>query len=243
MVTNVIHHNTTCIHSEQMFELRKLKLQQHPVSEFGNTHQLEKVIQCLSKPAQPEPATSSVSNRAQELSGRVADPEPQSLMPEGIQLEIRALFERRQVSQVLQGPMLEEMEHVLQEGLNRHQRRRNRRRHRASNHGHGGERSILAAIRRSERSRSSGSNYRRRVTFQPPANGQYPMPQRDQSTIVQQLRQSPALNSLGEEDRDRIVSEVSNLVQQQLVTSALSGEFRGVLELHIQVKKIINMLT
>ena len=224
-----------------MFELRKLKLQQRPVSGFENAQHLEKIMICKSdkskQHAENEP-NSSVSSRAQELSNRDTNPEPQNLRPEGVQLEIRALFERRPVSQVLQSPMLDEMEHALQEGLNRHQRSHRRRRPRASNHHHGrsgGERSLLAAIRNSERSRSSGSRLRRRVPFQPPSDGQYPLPRRDQSNIVQQLRQSPALNSLGDEDRDRIVSEVSNLVQQQLVTSALSGEFRGVLELHIQV--------
>jgi hypothetical protein len=52
---------------------------------------------------------------------------------------------------------------------------------------------------------------------------------------VERLRQSPALNSLGEEARDEIVAEVGSLVSQQLVTSALAGDFRGILELHIQV--------
>ena len=57
------------------------------------------------------------------------------------------------------------------------------------------------------------------------------MRQRDQSEIMSTLRQSPALNSLDPESRNEIFAEVGNLVQQQLVSSALSGEFRGVLEI------------
>ncbi len=71
----------------------------------------------------------------------------------------------------------------------------------------------------------------------PNPDGRYAVPPRDQSGIVQRLRQSPALNSLGVEARDEIVAEVGSLVSQQLVTTALAGEFRGVLELHIQVPR------
>lgn len=92
----------------------------------------------------------------------------------------------------------------------------------------------MAAVRHGARSRGA-SYHRRGRNFRPPADGNYPVPRRDQTRILEHIRQSPALNSLDQEAREEIVSEVSNLVHQQLVTSALSGEFRGVLEFHIQV--------
>ena len=61
------------------------------------------------------------------------------------------------------------------------------------------------------------------------------MPHRDQTQIISQLRTSPALNRMDPEQRDELISEISNLVQRRLVTTTLSGELRGVLELHIQV--------
>ena len=61
------------------------------------------------------------------------------------------------------------------------------------------------------------------------------IPRRDQTQIISQLRTSPALNRMDPEQRDELISEISNLVQRRLVTTTLSGELRGVLELHIQV--------
>jgi hypothetical protein len=69
-----------------------------------------------------------------------------------------------------------------------------------------------------------------------PHTGQrrYRVPQRDQSQILSVLRNSPTLNSLPASDRDAILSDVGGLVQRRLVSSALSGDFRGVMEVHIQ---------
>ena len=36
------------------------------------------------------------------------------------------------------------------------------------------------------------------------------------------------------EKRDEVISEISNLVDRRMVTTALSGELQGVLELHIR---------
>lgn len=62
----------------------------------------------------------------------------------------------------------------------------------------------------------------------------YRVPQRDQSQIMRVLRDSPSLARLDREEREAILSDVGSLVQQRLVSNALSGEFRGVLEVHIQ---------
>ena len=252
-----------------MYELRKLKLQHRPVSEFCNKQHLERFFsQRSSRPLSvPQPTTASagaaapentqprgnVAERARQFDSQAqaAPVTPERLMPESIQVEVQAVFEHQRVSSVLQGPLQQEMERVLQEGLERRRRRQQRRpRHgsRAHNHGEHGPRSqLLASIRSGGRRSNSGSRrvqsqasaggarVRSRVRFIPPENGQYPLPRRDQSRIVERVRQSPALNSLGPEARDRVVAEIGHLVQQQLVTSALSGEFRGVMELHIQV--------
>lgn len=248
-----------------MYELRKLRHQHRPVSEFSRKQQLEELLDsrrrrraplqegnhAAENSATPTPhcereaeESGNVAERARQFASQPAAAEPQSLMPEGVRLEVRGVIERRRVSEVLQGPLMNEMERVLREGLERHRRRQQRRprpRPRAQHaHGQGSRASLLDAIRNGRQARGhaqqfGSSNSHRRVRFAPPENGQYPVPRRDQSRIIERVRQSPALNSLGPETRDRIVAEIGHLVQQQLVTSALSGEFRGVLELHIQV--------
>ena len=233
--------------SEEMFELRKLKHHQRPVSEFSSKQHLEQILQTKCKQApntDNAQATSLAHSRIKEFDSRAQAAESQqnhtqNLMPESIQLEIRGLFERHVVSGMLQSPVQAELERVIQEG--QQQGRRPRRRHarpppsaqhRAEGAGAAGR--VMAAVRSGARSR--GALYHRRVRHsRPPMDGNYPMPRRNQARIVDHLRQSPALNSLDQGAREEIVSEVSNLVHQQLVTSALSGEFRGVLELHIQV--------
>ena len=231
--------------SEEMFELRKLKHHQHPVSEFTSKQELEQILQSKFEhkqiPSEAEssnhtPEKSITSSRVREFDSRAQVQHPQNLMPESVQLEIRGLFERHVVTGMLQSPMQTELERVVQE---QQQQRRRPRRRRARPPPHqraaGAAGRVMAAIRNGARSR--GTSYHRRAhNFQPPPDGHYPMPRRNQAHILDHLRQSPALNSLDQEAREEIVSEVSNLVHQQLVTSALSGEFRGVLELHIQVR-------
>ena len=184
------------------------------------------------------------------------EPTPQNLRPEHILNDMQVLQELRVVHGILQGPVNEQIDRTLQEGLAQeqqhgHRRPRPRPRPRSAqaaaeeseeggdemNHDPVGRLLAIAAGGHNRRQRGSRG---RRVRFRsqiptPNPDGRYPVPRRDQGAIVQRLRQSPALNSLGEEARDEIVAEVGNLVSQQLVTSALAGDFRGVLELHIQV--------
>ena len=232
-----------------MFELRKLKHHHHPVSKFSGKQQLDQVLQAKCKGATScQEATSDAQasklthSRVKEFDSRAQatkSQRPQELMPESVQLEIRGLFARHVVTGMLQSPVQAELERVVEE--QRQQQRRPRRRraqppqqaHRQMEAGAAGR--MMASVRNGARSRRFTSYHRRARTYQPPADGHYPMPRRDQARIVDHLRQSPALNSLDQEAREEIVSEVSNLVHQQLVTSALSGEFRGVLEFHIQV--------
>ena len=262
-----------------MFELRKLTHQQRPVSAFSSKQTLEEFLAKQSNRNKSDGATSLLKSNAaagmeseqdssnSEVSLNVSEHVQQfvsasqpeglpstSLMPEEIQLEMQNLNEQRIVYGILQGPVHEEIDRSLREGMEHrrsHRRPRPRPRPRpyqqADNGEEGGDEisqistppvgRLLSMGGHSRRQRRSG----RRVRFrpQPPipnADGRYPVPHRNQRVIVDQLRQSPALNTLGEEARDEIVAEVSSLVSQQLVTSALSGEFRGVLELHIQVE-------
>lgn len=181
----------------------------------------------------------------------VEEPTPQSLRPEHIQNDMQALQELRVVHGVLQGPIHEQIDRTLQEVLAQERQRgqprpRPRPRPRpaqaeAEESEEGGDEMnqapvgrLLAAGRRQRGSRGRRVRFRSQIPT-PNPDGRYPAPQRDQGIIVERLRQSPALNSLGEEARDEIVAEVGSLVSQQLVTSALTGDFRGILELHIQV--------
>ena len=248
--------NLTCtslfvIGSDEMFELRKLKHHQRPVSEFSSRQQLEKILLTKCKPETATPgdaesaikdtgASSLTHSRVKEFDSRaqaVQEQSPENLRPESVQLEIRGLFERRVVTGLLQSPIQAELERVIQEqqeGQRRPRRRRARPPSTRQGDARGAVGRVMAAVRSGARSRGA-SHHRRARNFQPPADGNYPVPRRDQTRILDHLRQSPVLNSLDQEAREEIVSEVSNLVQQQLVTSALSGEFRGVLEFHIQV--------
>ena len=185
------------------------------------------------------------------------EPNPQNLMPDEVRLDVQNLMARHIVHEVLQGPAQEAINQILREGMEQrraHRRPRPRPRphfQQADDGEEGGDeigrgpsrpagRLLLSSRTSGRRGRASGSSRNRHVHFvpqlpTPDADGHYPIPNRDQSVIVDQLRQSPALNSLGIESMDKIVSEVSNLVSQRLVTSALSGEFRGTLERHILV--------
>lgn len=250
-----------------MFELRKLTLQQKPVSGFGSRQILEEHIAHHTQPT-PQlenfiPASElnteavaevNISARIQQLEPLLIaagenEPSLQNLRPEEIQHDMQALQELRVVNEILQGPVQEEIDRTLREGQARghHPRRRPRplsrpRAARAEEGAEGGDEMnqapigrLLAVAGQSRRQRGRRVRFRPQVPT-PNADGRYSVPQRNQSEILQRLRQSPTLNSLGEEARDEIVAEVGNLVSQQLVTSALSGDFRGILELHVQVK-------
>ena len=265
--------------SDSMFELRKLALQHRPVSDFGGKQSLE---QHLAKRSHPPALTAQVTpeeSRSNVLAGEpqaehaveaaAVQNEPplpearlnweegeeqnsQDLRPEEILHDLQTLQEMRVVNAILQGPIHQEIDQALREGIERsRQQRRPRPRVRPrpqpipEEGEEGGDEGVnpvgrlLAAggqARRQRGSRGRRARFRAQVPT-PNADGRYSVPQRNQSAIVERLRQSPALNSLGVEARDEIVAEVGSLVSQQLVTSALSGEFRGVLELHIQVRE------
>lgn len=201
-------------------------------------------------PTAGQDASGLISERVQQFNPQ-ANQSPQHYMPEDIRHDMQSLRERQIVHEVLQGPA-EEIDRALREGI---EERRARRRPRPRPRPHpqaaqeedgeeGGDEMSRARARPvgrlMSRSNRRGRTQNRHVHFgpaipTPDANGRYPVPRRDQSIIVERLRQSPALNSLGVEAREEVVAEVSGLVSRQLVTSALAGEFRGVLELCIQV--------
>jgi len=177
-----------------------------------------------------------------EQAAELTRQESDSAMPEEVLHEVRRLLEQHRVTEFLQNEVEKEhLEQVLKEVIerkeNEHQRRSHRTRRRvqfADNEAAAPPR--LSPPRSSESSPSlSRSSTLSRDQGQQQQRRQYRMPHRDQSQILTQLRTSPALNRMEPEQRDELVSEISNLVQRQLVTSTLSGELRGVLELHIQV--------
>ena len=261
-------HDRSLTFSDSVYELRKLRHQHRPVSDFaskqtleellGKRHQIPPAVAAPPFALPPDPANeclgpdeehhSKVEKRVKQLSSIAQDnadaASPQEHMPSAIRLEIRGLFERRRVSGFLDSTHAEDIERTLQEGLERRSRRQQRRRARPSpdHQQASGRASLLEQIRGRRMPRSGDSASGTSPPQRHPENGQYQVPRRDQSSIVRQLRESPALNTLQPAERDRVLTEVNYLVQQHLVTSVLSGEFRGVLELHIQVSKIIIIL-
>lgn len=235
--------------SDSVYELRKLRHQYKPVSEFDGKLTLEELLgkrlQALLVPAAfPESATlaedqdSEVEKRVKQLSSISQDNtsvvSPQEYMPLSVRLEIRGLVERQQVSGFLSSVQASDIDRTLQEGLERRRRRQLRRQAVRPFPGQvqNGRGRLLEEIH----VRGDHQTLRDRANaVSLSENGQYRMPQRDQSSILRQLQESPALNSLQPAERDRVLTEVNHLVQQRLVTSALAGEFRGILELHIQV--------
>ena len=217
-----------------MFELRKLKHEHKAVSDFEGKKLLEEHFQRFStKTSTPSASTCAsadgidrgVSNRAKQF--REVAENTRTPMPDAIRLEISGLFERRRVSEVLQTPeLVHGLERAVQDVAERGNRRQVRR-----------PRPQPAAPRGHHVRPQTRPHVRGRARL--PPNGQYSTPRRDQTRILDQVRSSPALNSLGPEARDRVVTEIGGLVQQQLVSSALTGEFRGVLELHIQVSLLL----
>ena len=228
--------------SDSVYELRKLQHQHKPVTEFGSKQALEELLEkrCHALPARPESAAgpySEVDVRVKQFSsisnGDASASSPQEHMSPSVRLEIRGLIERQRVRGFLNSVHASDIERTLQEGLVRRNRRQQRRE--APGQARQGGRERLPEVRGDLQVQDHAESGISVSTPREPENGQYQMPRRDQSSIIRQLQESPALNTLQPVERDRVLSEVDHLVQQHLVTSALSGEFRGILELHIQV--------
>ena len=222
-----------------MYELRKLQHHHRPVTGFGSKLALEELLERRRQAAPPPAETLRANDEAgSEFAERVrrfqtrfqtitsavnsgdAD-SAQEHMPPSVRLEI---------------------ERTLNKALERRERQMQQQRRRARPQTRPAQGRRMPGDGLGEPHDGDGHSAlggAAVVTLRPmrqPENGQqYPMPQRDQSSILRHLRESPALGSLQPAERDRIVDEVDNLVQQHLVTSTLSGELRGVLELHIQV--------
>ena len=214
-----------------MYELRKMKHEKPVTKTKENTKKLlEKVA--LQKDAR---VTRSGGKKKKKLAKKfeqsaveLSRQESDSFKPEEVLQEVRGLLEQQRVTEFLQNEIeRQHLEQVLMETIERRQneqQRRSQRRHvRFANN------ESAAAVPRATISRNSA-----------PSHDQgrqqcHRMPHRDQTQIISQLRTSPALNRMDPEQRDELISEISNLVQRRLVSTTLSGELRGVLELHIQV--------
>ena len=170
-----------------------------------------------------------------EQSAELTRQESDSFKPEEVLQEVRGLLEQQRVTEFLQNEIeRQHLEQILMETIERRhneQQRRSQRRHvRFANNESAAATPSSTISRNSTPSHDQGRQQR------------YRMPHRDQTQVISQLRTSPALNRMDPEQRDELISEISNLVQRRLVTTTLSGELRGVLELHIQVYKYLSIL-
>ena len=165
-----------------------------------------------------------------EQSAELSRQESDSFQSEEVLQEVRSLLEQQRVTEFLQNEIeRQHLEQVVMQAIERRQneqQRRSQRRHvRFATNESTAASSNPTVSRNPTASHSQGRRQQQH----------YRMPQRDQTQIISQLRTSPALNRMDPEQRDELISEISNLVQRRLVTTTLSGELRGVLELHIQV--------
>ena len=223
-----------------MYELRKMKHEKPVTKTKENTKKLleklalqkdVRVARSAGKKKKKLAKKFEQSAAAAELTRQESD----SFKPEEVLQEVRGLLEQQRVTEFLQNEIeRQHLEQVLMETIecrqNEQQRRSQRRHVRFANN-----ESVAAA---------PGSIFSRNSV---PSHDQgrqqhYRIPRRDQAQIISQLRTSPALNRMDPEQRDELISEISNLVQRRLVTTTLSGELRGVLELHIQVYKYLSIL-
>jgi len=227
-----------------MYELRKMK---HDMPVTKTKESTKKMLEMLARQKDARLAK-SVSKKKRKMAKRfeqateLTRQESDSAMSEEVLHEVRRLMEQHRVTAFLQNEVEKEnLEQVLKEVIerkeNEHQRRSQRTRRRVQ---FADREAAVAPPQLSPPRSSEPSHSLPRSSVSSREQGQqqrrrYRMPNRDQSQILSQLRVSPALNRMEPEQRDELVSEISNLVGRQLVTSTLSGEMRGVLELHIQV--------
>ena len=209
-----------------MYELRKMKHEKPVTTTKENTKKLlEKFV--LQKDARVARSAGKRKKKFAEHPPELTRQESDSFKPEEVLQEVRSLLEQQRVTEFLQNEIEKQhLEQVLMEAIQRRQngqQRRSQRRHiRFAN-----SQPVMSTPTTSRNSAPSSYDQRRQQ--------RYRMPRRDQTQIISQLRTSPALNRMDPEQRDEVISEISGLVQRRLVTTTLSGELRGVLELHIQV--------
>ena len=220
-----------------MYELRKMKHEKPVTKTKENTKKLLEKL-ALHKDARVARSAGKkkrkLAKKFEQSAAELTQLDSDSFKPEEVLQEVRGLLEQQRVTEFLQNEIeRQHLEQVLMETIerrqNQQQRRSQRRQVRFANN-----ESVAAA---------PGSTFSRNSV---PSHDQgrqqhYRMPRRDQAQIISQLRASPALNRMDPEQRDEVISEISNLVQRKLVTTTLSGELRGVLELHIQVYKYLSI--
>ena len=219
-----------------MYELRKMKHEKPVTNTKENTKKLlEKLV--LQRDVR---VTRSAGKKRKKLAKKLEQSElsrqdSDSFKPEEVLQEVRGLLEQQRVTDFLQNEAeRQRLEQILMETIERRQneqRRRSQRRH------------VRFANSESTTASSGPTTVSRNPTPSRSRGRQqhYRMPRRDQTQIISQLRTSPGLNRMDPEQRDEVISEISNLVDRGLVTTTLSGELRGVLELHIQVYKYLTM--
>ena len=221
-----------------MYELRKMKHEKPVTKTKENTKKLLEKL-ALHKDARVARSAGKkkrkLAKKFEQSAAELTQLDSDSFKPEEVLQEVRGLLEQQRVTEFLQNEIeRQHLEQLLMETIerrqNEQQRRSQRRQVRFANN-----ESVAAA---------SGSTFSRNSVSSHDHEGRqqhYRMPCRDQAQIISQLRASPALNRMDPEQRDEVISEISNLVQRKLVTTTLSGELRGVLELHIQVYKYLSM--
>lgn len=196
-----------------MYELRKIK-HEMPVTKTKESTKklLEKLV--LQKDARLVGKKKKKLAKKFKQSAELTRQDSDSFKPEEVLQEVRGLLEQQRVTEFLQNEAeRQHLEQVLMEVIerrqNEQQQRSQRRRIRFANN-----ESVAASTVSRNSAPFHGRGHQQR----------YHMPHRDQTQIITQLRASPALNRMDPEQRDELVSEISNLVQRKLVTTTLSGE-------------------
>ena len=189
-----------------MFELRRLRLQEKPVSECGQREELETMLQRRKVKPNPVPQTETEEASLTQ-------------QPNAIIVEIRGLVEQRPVSSILQS---QTSRRNLEEAVQR-----------------SSERSRRLVARRAQ-GRPPVSNRRRSTIEQSSRRHSLPvgwgaLDESDaQPGTNARDRQQWRTWDMNQIQRHTVAAEIGDLIQQQVVTSTLVSDFRGVLELHVQ---------
>ena len=220
-----------------MYELRRISHKCKPVSRHDQRDALEALLQRRSElvsrcETTQEDLACAVKNATLTTAGRenctgtdadVENDSERSFRPESVVIEVRGLFEQRPVSSLLESTFRSSLERALRQT---ERQRRRRSRPTPAPRRRGGPAPQLAT---NGRARARSPRSARRTASRPvhrPANGSPPAPDGLQEHVEQM-------------QRNEALVEINELLQQQVVTHLLAGEFHGVLEVHLRVGRFM----
>ncbi|XP_025093726.1 LOW QUALITY PROTEIN: uncharacterized protein LOC112563692 [Pomacea canaliculata] len=214
--------------SDLMYELRRIRFGDRPVTGQNNRENIEKFI---SKHMQ-EPAGASHGKDNVPANVDAVDVH----RPEAVVVEVQGVFEQRRVSSILTSNFRRHLENIIRGSIASASQRP-----RVSNISH----PVISAqptvaTTEEDRPTSSALTDASEVSIAPSTQDRVSTLQRTSRPLqwpsgdATADREQEAWNSISQVQHEDMVYEISELLHRRLVSSALSSEFRTVMELQIQ---------